>query len=132
MIDITIFEQARELGEAILKTEEYKRYAMAEIAQSSDEEAMALVNAYNEKRRELGKRISMDNPTKEEIEEIRAELNAEFDKLRANAVVNEYIEANKAYSEMAEQINNIINMYISGGESSSCSGSCSGCSGCSH
>ena len=127
---MTIYEQARALGEAILETEEYKRYALAEIAQNSDPDAMELVNAYNTKRRELGKRISTDNPTKEEIEEIRNELNAEFAKLRENAVVNEYIEANKAYSEMVEQINHILDTFISGGNGSSCSGSCSSCGGC--
>lgn len=124
-----IYAQANALGEAITQTDEYKRFNLAEQAQHADQEAMALVSAYNKKRTELGKRISLNNPTKEEIEEIRNELNAEFAKLTANRVVNEYIEANKAFSELVNKVNSIIDSYVSGGESS-CSGSCATCSGC--
>lgn len=126
---MTIYEQTTALGEAITETEEYKRFKEAEKAQQESQEATDQINDYNKLRNELALQIRNTNPPKEEIDKIRETLDKEFEKLRENPIIDEYIEANKAFTQLVENINNIIGMYVSGNQGG-CGGSCSSCSGC--
>ena len=123
-----IYQQAKELGEALLKTEEYVRFEKAEKAQAEDKEAMALIESYNKTRAEMGKKIAGENPTPEEVEAIRNKLQAEFEKLYENKVISEYIEANKAFMQVLQTVNTIIDHTVSGEQG--CTGSCGSCGGC--
>ena len=127
---MNILEQAQKLGQAILETPEYQRFATAQKAQIEDEEATRQIQNYNDLRRNFALQIQNTNPPEEEIQKIRATLQEEFHKLRQNPIINEYIEANEEYSQLVENINGIINMYALGKEGGSCSGGCSSCSGC--
>jgi cell fate (sporulation/competence/biofilm development) regulator YlbF (YheA/YmcA/DUF963 family) len=130
---MSILEQAQKLGEAILLTDEYKRFTEAEKAQSENEAAMKEVEAYNKLRNDFALEIQNTNPPKEKVDEIRKTLSEAFDNLGKNPVIGEYIEANKNYSQLIDNIQNIIEMYASGGDSQGCGGSCSSCSGgCGH
>ncbi len=124
-----IIAKAQELGEAILETEEYKRYSAADTAWRHDEKAMVLVEEYNAKKLNAAKSIADTNPSEEEVEKVRTEIAEAFEALKKNEVLNEYFEAAGEYSKMVESVTNIINMYASGNQGG-CSGSCSTCGGC--
>lgn len=126
-----ILEKARELGEMLADSDEYKRMKAAEKAKNEDETAKALLADYNKKANEFAAKIKTAQPTKEELEEYRDSLGAAFSELDANPVVHEFLESSKAFDDMMKNINSIIAFYVvPEGQGGSCSGNCSSCGGC--
>lgn len=125
-------QKARELGEIIAASDEFKNLKAAEEAHNSSPEVQAMVIAYNQKSQELASGISRENPSKEELENYQKTLQDELAKLRKNKIIDDFLNAKAAFDEMMKDINNIIGSYINpdtgcGGD---CEGGCSGCSGC--
>jgi len=126
-----IFEKARELGQMLAASEQNQRVIHAEIAQTNDEEAQKLLMHYNEKRKEIARKMKEGQSGPEEMEAFRNELQNEFNVLLENKNIKEYIEAKKSFDQLVRTVNDILNYYITGEEKSGCSSrSCSGCSGC--
>ncbi len=123
-----IFEKAKEIGELIAHSEEKERAAEANRALTADTKAIDLINGYNDKRQKKMAEFADKQPTAEEAQQINEYLQGEFNKIAENPVIREYIEANKAFEDMLNQMDQIIKGSISGGHS--CGGSCSSCSGC--
>lgn len=123
-----IFEKAKEIGELIAHSDEKARAAEANRALTADTEAIDLINGYNDKRQKKMAEFADKQPTAEEAQQINEYLQGEFNKIAENSVIREYIEANKAFEDMLNQMDQIIKGSISGGHS--CGGSCSSCSGC--
>ena len=123
-----IFEKAKEIGELIAHSEEKERAAEANRALTADTKAIDLINGYNDKRQKKMAEFADKQPTAEEAQQINEYLQGEFNKIAVNPVIREYIEANKAFEDMLNQMDQIIKGSISGGHS--CGGSCSSCSGC--
>ncbi len=126
-----IIEKARELGQMLSECDEFKALKGAEEMQLSDPEAQELMMEYANTREALAKKASDTNITKEELESIQAEAQEAFNKLCTNKNITRYIEANKAFSTLIEQVNAIIAYYVKGEEQGGgCSGNCSTCGGC--
>ncbi len=123
-----IFEKAKELGELIAHSEEKKRADDANRNLSADTEAVDLISGYNDKRQEKLAAFADKQPTAEEAQEINEFLQNEFNKIAENATIREYIEANREFENVLNQMDQIIKNAISGGHS--CGGSCSECGGC--
>ncbi len=125
-----IFDKARELGEAIVNSNEYKTMKLAEAKQEQDEEAMKLLQEYSELRKSLGEEINKGDVGKERMEEIRAALEEAYEKVTNNDVIVEYINAQRAFQAIIDQMNAILSYHITGQLPGGCSGSCSTCGGC--
>ena len=125
-----IFEKARELGEAIVESKEYKELKKAELEQEQDEEAMALLKEYSDLRASLAKKVQNGDVSEEEMAKIRESLEAAYEKVTTNDHITAYINAQRTFQAIIDQMNNIISFHITGKLPSSCSGSCSSCSGC--
>ena len=125
-----IFEKARELGEAIIESKEYKELKKAELEQEQDEEAMALLKEYSDLRTSLAEEIQKGDVKEEDMAKIRESLEQAYEKVTTNDRITAYINAQRAFQEIINQMNNIISFHITGELPSGCSGSCSGCSGC--
>ena len=123
-----IFEKAKELGEIIARSEAKRRADEANRALTTDAEAVDLISAYNEKRQEKLEAFAEKQPTAEEAQAINEFLQEEFNKIAENATIQEYIEANRNFESVLNQMDQIIKSAISGGQG--CSGSCSTCGGC--
>ena len=126
---MTVVDKANELGMMLKESSEYVRLQKAQVAQQSDTDAQLLLMNYNRKREELVKRAQKENITKDEMQEIRNEMQAEFDKLNQNANIVEFIDAMQQFNEMMDQVNHIVASYVSPHEEG-CNGSCSSCGGC--
>ena len=61
-----------------------------------------------------------------------SECDTEFEKIAKNPLIAEYLEANREFENMVNQVNAVLEYFITGQESSEggCSGNCSGCSSC--
>ena len=66
-----IFEKARELGEAIIESAEYKELKKAELEQEEDEEAIALLKEYSELRTSLAQEIQKGDVSEEEMASVK-------------------------------------------------------------
>ena len=125
-----ILQKAKELGMMIAESGEFEKLKIAEERQLADPEAQKLMMDYANARDELTKKASSPDITKEEFESIRKDMQAEFEKICSNENIKAYLDANEAFSNMINQVNSIIGYFVKGGDAGSCSGNCSGCSGC--
>lgn len=125
-----ILQKAKELGIMIADSKEFAAVKAAEEAQLADPEATRLMMNYANKRDELSQKAAAADVTKEDFEAIKAEAQAEFEKICENANIKAYLEANQKFSSLIEQVNTIIGYFVKGGEASGCGGNCSSCGGC--
>ncbi len=132
-----IIEKAGELGKMIANCPEADRVKMAGDKMNANDEAVDILQAYNDNRREATEKLrSMGSPSKEDIEKFRAEDMAEFEKLMSNPLIKEYIEANQEMENLVNQVNAVLTYFIQGGQegemqaNGGCGGDCSGCTAC--
>ncbi len=127
-----IFDKARELGEAIVTSDEYKALKLAEAKQEQDEEAMKLLQEYSALRRELGEEINKGDVSEERMNEIRTAVEEAYEKVTGNDIIADYINAQRAFQAVIDQMNAILSFHITGQMPGGCSGSCSTCGGGCH
>lgn len=125
-----ILEKAKELGQMIAKSEQFEAIKIAEENQAADPEAEKLMAQFTKKQQELSEKMAKPDITKEEFEAIKKEAQEEFEKICENKNINAYLEANRAFSNLINQVNTIIGYFVKGGDAGGCSGSCSTCGGC--
>ncbi len=132
-----IIEKAQELGQLIAKCQEAERVHAAGIKMNADDEAVDMLQQYNDSRREASEKLrSMEKPSQEDIEKFKADDMAEFEKLMANPLIAEYIKASQEMENLVNQVNAVLTYFIQGGQegelaaNGGCGGDCSGCSGC--
>ena len=125
-----ILTKARELGQAIVDSDEFKALKLAEENQEKDTEAMELLLKYNEERKALAEEITNGNVSEERMEEIRKTLAESFEKVMSNPTIDAYRTAQQEFDQIVQQMNAILTYFITGEISGGCSGNCSGCSSC--
>ncbi|MBE7013599.1 MAG: YlbF family regulator [Ruminococcaceae bacterium] len=118
--------KAQELSEMIKTSKEYLLAKETEQIQANDEKAQEMIKEYNEKRRDIAVKMQYGKMSDEETEVLRKEINEAFDKLMEYDVIKNYVEAQRDFELLNQQIMTII----SGAGNEGCSGSCSSCSGC--
>ena len=126
MIDMTITELANKLGEALENSAEFIRMKDAERAQDNDAEACEMLLNFNASRESISRR-ARDG---EDVATLRAETQAENEKLMQNEVIAEYLEAMHEFNRLMQSVNGIISSYIAPEGQGCGSGGCAGCSGC--
>lgn len=127
-----IFEKARELGEAIIDSKEYQELKKAEAEQENDPEAMKLLADYSALRSKLAQEIQKGDVSEERMQEVRAQLEEAYEKVTENDHITAYINAQRLFQAIIDQMNNIISYHITGKMPGGCSGSCESCGGNCH
>ena len=127
-----IIEKAQQLGTMIAQSPESLRVSEASDKMNANEEAVELLKTYNENRKKATEKLRGTNPSKEELAEFKAYVQAEFEKAATNELIAEYIEASREFDNMVNQVNAVLSYFITGQESAEggCSGNCSSCSSC--
>ncbi len=122
-----ILEKTRELGQMICDSDEMKAFREAEELQAQDEVAQSVMQEYNIKRMNLARDMQNGKITREEA---IAENTKAFDEvLEKSPAIKNYVEAKKTFDNLVNQVNRIINYYITG-EDPDCTHDCSTCGGC--
>ena len=119
--------KARGLGEAIQSSEEMKKVKDLELAQENDEEAKALLQEFNLNRMNLAR--DMQNGKLKREEAIQKNNEAFDAMLKKSQVIADYIAAKNEFDALVNQVNQIINFYITG-QDPNCTHDCSTCGGC--
>lgn len=122
-----IMAKARELGEMIQSSEEMKNMKNAEIMQENNDEAQELLKEFNLQRMNLARDMQSNKISREEA--VKKNNEAFETLLEKSEVVKSYIEAKKEFDTMVNQINQILNFYITG-QDPNCTHDCSTCGGC--
>ena len=122
-----IFEKVRELGEMIQQSDEMKRMKDMELKHENDEEAKALMKEFNLNRMNLARDMQNNKISREEA--VRRNDEAFNEMCEKSPVIKELVEAKKNFDGMVNQINQILNYYITGADPS-CTHDCSTCGGC--
>ena len=124
-------DKAKELGQLLVESDEYKRFKAAESQHLSDSAAQEIMENYNLRRLELAAKMRDCDMDEEQLKEVRAEMVAETNAIMENEVVREYIEAAQDFSELIAQVNAIISHFVKGEDADDCGGGgCGGCHGC--
>lgn len=122
-----IMAKARELGEMIQSSEEMKNMKNGEIMQENNDEAQELLKEFNLQRMNLARDMQSNKISREEA--VKKNNEAFETLLEKSEVVKNYIEAKKEFDTMVNQINQILNFYITG-QDPNCTHDCSTCGGC--
>ena len=124
---MTIFEKTSELGEMIQICEEMKAYKDAEARQASDEATQEHMKEFNMNRLNLARDMQNGKISREDAIEAN---NKAFEALCEKApLVREYVDAKAKFDAVVNQVNSIINFYITG-QTGDCTHDCSTCGGC--
>ena len=103
-----VIEKARELGMLIAESDEMKALKGAEELQLADKDAQELMMEYATTRERLTQKASRPDITKEEFESISKEMEEAFARIMTNDNIRRYIEANRSFKALIDQVNSII------------------------
>ena len=122
-----ILDKTRELGMLIQASEQMKNMKNAEILQANDDKAQELMKEYNLKRLNLARDMQSGKISREDAVK---QNNDAFDEIvEKSDSIKKYIEAKKEFDTLVNQVNQILNFYITG-QDPNCTHDCSTCGGC--
>lgn len=128
-----VFLKTRELGDAIMQSEEYKAMKEAEDRAMANAEAAAAMGQYMEARQKIEALLEKDNPDPETLKMLSAEMDSIQQRLSLIDDVQALTEARESFSGLIEQVNQVLKFIITGQMSQpkpSCGGGCGSCGGC--
>ena len=128
-----VFLKTRELGEALLHSDEYKAVKQAEDRAMANQEASEAVGRYLELRGKMEEMMSAQTKDWDEVRRVTEEIDECKQKMDAIDDLNTLNEARDRFSELINQINSVLRFIVTGemsADEGGCSGSCSTCGGC--
>ncbi len=127
-----VLEQAQKLGEAILNSDVYQRMHKAEMQVTVDPEASKAIAEVIEKRQQVESILTEANADKNVLAEAGEAMEAAEKRMNEVPLVKELQESRAEFSQMMENVNQLLRLIITGEtgeETGGCSGSCSSCGG---
>ena len=132
-----VMQKAQELAEAVLASNVYTKMKELEEEVQADPEAAAAMQTMIDRRKRVEDILSSKNMDPEELSRAGQEMQEAEAEMNRNAKIQVLKAARKEFSTMMDNVNRILRLVITGEVeqddvvSVSCSGNCSGCSGCS-
>ena len=131
-----IIEMTRNLGMEIQKDKRYQILENARRLNDADEELQKQIGDFNLARIDLNNEVSKSDKDAGRIAQLNEKVQSIYTDIMNNESMQAYNEAKSDVDQMMQYINAILTTAVNGGdpmtvqEPSSCSGSCSSCSGC--
>ncbi len=132
-----IFDLTRELGKKIQENEKYLNLKLASQINDEDEVLQDLIGKFNLKRISVSNEASKTERNEEKIKILNEELKSCYKEIMENENMINYNNAKNSFDEFMRKINTIIIGSANGEDpmtislsKSSCTGDCTGCSGC--
>lgn len=121
---------ARELGQAIVDSEEYKAMQITEKTAMNDPAVAAAMSRYLEAKDGMHAAMSAGNA--DEIARFSQEMDDAQQTLNSMPAVDAMTTARQNFSELMNQVNHVLEFMITGEveQSSGCTGNCASCGGC--
>lgn len=134
-----VFLKTRELGQALLESTEYRNLRDAEAVAMKNAEAAEAMGLYMEKKQEIQNLLAGETPDTEALKRLSDEMDAYQSKLQGNPDVQKLTEARRVFSELIDQVNQVLRFIVTGEtaegdteEEGGCGGSCASCGGGCH
>lgn len=128
---MTIFEQARDLANALLESEQGKKMKETQYIFDGNEEARQQLLDYTNYREAINTRIQSGELSQEEMKSEAKKLQEMITELKKNPIINDMVIAEGNFRTLVDQVMNIFNSTLTGDiPEEGCNGQCSGCSGC--
>ena len=127
-----VFKKTRELGEALLECETYRRMKAAEEKAMGNAEAAEAMATYLEKRTALQDMMCQDNPDPGAMKRLSDEMDEAQERLQMMDDIVALTDARNAFNALIGQINQVLQFIVTGEmqQPEGCSGSCASCPGC--
>ena len=126
-----VFEKTRELGEALLESEAYKRMKAAEEKAMQNAQGAEMMALYLEKRGQIQEMMEVENPDPGAMKRLSDEMDEIQEKLQLIDDIAELTAARSEFNGLIGQINQVLQFIVTGRmEEEGCSGSCDTCNGC--
>ena len=107
---MSIIEKAKELGEAIVDSQEYQNLKTAETEMYQNEEAKAILDDFNAQQKRLQMAQTNGKPITEKQQN---ELQNIQNKMQGNEKVMEFMQAQHQFNQVMETINQTISSVLS-------------------
>src|SRR6056297_52802 len=108
---MSVIEKAKELGQELVDSEEYKELKRKESALYDDEEATSLLEEYEN----INNQLQMARANGQEVnDDQQKKMQSLQMKMENNPSIKSYIESQKKFNEVMSSVNKIINGYITG------------------
>ena len=126
-----VFQKTRELGQALIESEAYQQMKAAEDKAARNQEAARSMERYLQLRAQIQELLSRENPDSAALKRLSDEMDAEQDKLNMIDDIVAMTQARAAFSELINQVNQVLQFIVTGqvSEEGHCSGSCASCGG---
>ena len=127
-----VFQKTRELAQALMESETYKKMKAAEDKAMQNEEAARTMGEYLEKRQQLQSLMQSENPDPGALKRLSDEMDAAQDRLQMMDDIAALTAARNEFNSLIGQVNQVLQFIVTGNmeQPSGCSGSCATCSGC--
>jgi len=126
-----VFEKTRELGEALLESEIYKRMKEAEDKAMLNQEAASLMGELLEKRGSIQEAMHDPNPDPAALKRMSDEMDEIQEKLQMMDDIVALTQARAEFNGLINQVNQVLQFIVTGRmDDGECGGDCSSCGGC--
>lgn len=127
-----VFLKTRELGDAILKSEEFKNVKDAEERAMKNAEAAETMGKYLEAKGEMDKMMAMGEKDWARVKQLSDEMSALQERMNMIDDIKNLNEARDNFANLINQVNSVLRFIVTGemdDEESGCTGSCETCGG---
>lgn len=123
-----IFEQARNLGKALLECEEAQKLYEARHRFDNDPAAIQLISEYDALKDKWQAIMEDKDSDKKELTTLGEEIRKKEEEIRASEVSMELMKAESQYGAFVNSVFNLISATIQGQDEAGCDPSC--CASC--
>lgn len=127
-----VFLKTRELGEAILRSEEFANVKDAEEKAMKNTEAAETMGKYLEAKGEMDRIMAMGEKDWAKIKELSDEMSALQERMNLIDDIKALNDAREGFANLINQVNSVLRFIVTGemdAPEGGCSGSCESCGG---
>lgn len=127
-----VFQKTRELGEALMATEEYLAMKAAEEKAMQNAEAAKTMGKFIEQKQRMEELLAQSSPDYTLLKQLSTEIDELQARLQLIDDIAALTSARENFSQLINQVNSVLRFIITGemeNEGDDCTGNCRACSG---
>lgn len=126
-----VFLKTRELGEALLESEAYRKMKECEDKAMRNQEAAQLMGEMLERRASIQEMMQQTNPDPGALKRLSDEMDDIQARLQMMDDIVALTQARGEFNDLINQVNQVLQFIVTGKmDSDDCAGDCSTCAGC--
>ena len=129
-----IVEKAKDLGELLKQSDEFKNYNEVKAKYEADTELQTLISDFNLKKMAVMNQMqNEENSDEEKLKKLQEEMRTAYSAVMTNETMSEFVKAKETFENLVNEMYGIINFAVTGVAPGGCDGSsCASCGGGCH